>query len=148
MENDDSSHTASLSEYIARSTMLQLNSNTNQTIQFIAVLCTDKMKQIYRLLESLLKSYISPNISIVYITFDQIESVLTKYEQRSHEILEKDTPESFAFEISQNTFSSTMPIANNLLNQSTELVKPANLKKELNTNAIINDEKITMSTSE
>jgi len=128
--------------------MIQLNSNTNQTIQFIAVLCTDKMKQIYRLLESLLKSYISPNISIVYITFDQIETVLTKYEQRSHEILEKDTPESFAFENSHNTFSSTMPIANNVLNHSTGLVQSANLKKEFNTNVIVNDQNITISTFE
>jgi hypothetical protein len=148
MENNDSSLTASLSDCTARSAMLQLNANTNRTIQFIAVICTQRMKEIYRLLESLLKSYISPNISIVYITFDQIESFLTKYKQISQEILEKDTPESFAFENSHNTFSSTTPIANNMLSQNTGLVQPADLKKEFNTNAIVNDENITASTFE
>jgi hypothetical protein len=106
------------------------------------------MKQIYRLLESLLKSYISPNISIIYITFDQIKPFLTKYEQISHEILQKDTPASFTVENVHNTSPSTIHIENTLLNQSMILFQPVELMKELNTQTIVNDENITTSTSE
>jgi hypothetical protein len=64
--------------------------NTEQIVSRILVLCTDRMKQIYRLFESLFKSYISSNISIIYITFDQIKLILTKYKQLSDEIFLKD----------------------------------------------------------
>ena len=51
----------------------QLDPNSKQ---IILVLCTDKMKKIYQLLQSLFKTYISPNTSIVYVTFDQIKPFL------------------------------------------------------------------------
>jgi hypothetical protein len=70
------------------------------------------MRKSYRLLELLLKAYISPNISVVYVTFEEIKPFLIK-----------DTPESFAFENSHNT-------------------------SVFNNNAEVNDENITISTSE
>jgi len=80
------------------------------------------MRKSYRLLELLLKAYISPNISVVYVTFEEIKPFLIKH-----------TPASFAFENSHNTSSSIM---------STKI------KKEFNNNAEVNDENITISISE
>ncbi len=96
--------------------------HSKRTIPLILVLCTDTMRKSYRLLELLLKAYLSPNISVVYVTFEEIKPFLIK-----------NTPESFAFENSHNTSSSIM---------STKI------KKEFNNNAEVNDENKTISTSE
>ncbi len=122
--------------------MLQL------TTQFILVLCTHRMREIYRLLESLLKSYISSNISIIYITFDQIEPFLTKYEQMSNEILQNNSSESCTFENSHEKFSSAMSIENNIINSGTVLLQPVDVKKEFHINAIVDNGIITTSTLE
>jgi len=87
------------------------------------------MKQIYRLFESLFKSYISPNTSIIYITFDQIKPVLTKYEQLSNETFLKDTPASLGF-------------------QSTVLSPSINTEKDMNDNTKVINENVTAVASE
>lgn len=46
----------------------------------ILVLCSQQMKEIYRLFELLFQSLISPNISMIYLTFDQINSCFTEDE--------------------------------------------------------------------
>ena len=56
----------------------------------ILVLCSHWMKEVYRLFELLFKSLISPNISIVYLTFDQIKPCLTEEESALDETPLKD----------------------------------------------------------
>ncbi|CAF3443201.1 unnamed protein product [Rotaria sp. Silwood1] len=130
------------------SSMLQLDVNLKQTIHFIFVLCTHRMKKIYRLLESLLKPYVSRNISIVYFTFDEIKSFLIKYEQISHENLQQDISLSSTLQNSHNTSSSTMSTKKNIFKQRKILFQRVNLKKEFNTNADVNNENINNSISE
>jgi hypothetical protein len=120
-ENNDSSHTAT--------DCADHSTNTRQIVHRILVLCTDRMKQIYRLFESLFKSYISPNISIIYITFDQIKPVLTKYEQLSDETFLKDTPASLGF-------------------QSTVLFPSINTEKDVKDNTKVINENVTAVASE
>jgi hypothetical protein len=99
----------------------QLDNNSKQTIQSILVLCTQKMNKIYRLLESLLKPYLSPNISIIYVTFDQITPFLI-----ANGTLQK---ESFALRNSHHTSPSTT-------NQNMASFQSVELEKELNTDNI------------
>ncbi|CAF0916499.1 unnamed protein product [Rotaria sordida] len=130
------------------SSMLELDVNSKRIIHFILVLCTYRMKKIYQLLESLLKSYVSQNISIVYVTFDEIKSFLIKYEQISHEILQKDILTSVTLQNSHNTSSSTMSTKKNIFKQHTILFQSVNFNKEFNTNADVNNENIINSISE
>ncbi|CAF2492162.1 unnamed protein product [Rotaria sp. Silwood2] len=130
------------------SSMFQLNVDSKKIIHFILVLCTHRMKKIYRLLESLLKSYVSQNISIVYVTFDEIKSFIIKYEQISHEILQKGISTSATLQNSYNTSSSTISTKKNLFKPNTILFQSVNLKKEFNTNANVNNENIIDSISE
>jgi hypothetical protein len=86
--------------------MLQFSANSKQTTQSVLVLCTHRMRKIYRLLESLLKSYITPNISILYITLDEIKPFVMKHEQTSDEIIQKDTPLSTEKNVSNSNISN------------------------------------------
>ncbi|UJR38036.1 hypothetical protein I4U23_030718 [Adineta vaga] len=78
-----------------------LNSNSKP---ILLVLCSQEMKQIYQLLESLLKPYISSNISIIYLTFEQIKPFLLKYQLSDQKTLHN---ESFSQQ-NQNTVESEL----------------------------------------
>lgn len=56
-----------------------------QMIGRILVLCTYRLREVYRLFESLFKSFNASDISIIYVTFEQIKPFLTKDESLTHE---------------------------------------------------------------
>ena len=129
--------------------MFPLGTNSKQLVQSIFVLCSHRMREIYRLLESLLKSYVSLNISVVYVTFDEIKSFLIKYTLISTRIFPENTSKSTAFQNSHHTSVSTTSNETNSLQQSSAtLLQSIDIKQTFNTNVKVNIDDITSSISE
>ena len=129
--------------------MFPLGINSKQLVQSIFVLCSHRMREIYRLLESLLKSYVSPNISVVYVTFDEIKSFLIKYALISTRTFPENTSKSTVFQNSHHTSVSTTSNETNSFQQSSAtLLQSIDIKQTFNTNVKVNIEDITSSISE